>query len=698
MKKLSLFLCLMLLFTLSAVTHGLDFKGEVIYQIMIDRFNDGDPSNNNPAKAPGLYDSSKSNWKLYWGGDLDGITQKISYLSNLGVTALWITPVHDNIDVAATYSGTPNAGYHGYWARDFKKIDEHFGTWTDFDELITAAHNAGIKVIIDFAPNHTSPLNDSDPNFAERGALYDNGTFWDDAYYDSHGYWHHNGGITNWDDRYETQYKNLADLADLSQEHASIDTYLKDAAKDLLDHGVDGFRIDAIKHMTMGWQLSLTDFIFKEKDVYMTGEWYLGGYSDPLYGDNVKFANRTSIAPLDFYLNKAIRDVFAYNSSFNVLNDAIVKTGQDYKWENDLPVFIDNHDMARFLTINSSYTRLHQALAFVLTCRGIPLVYYGTEQYLHNDTSGGGDPWNRPMMNSWNENTTAFNLISSLSTLRQTQPALQYGDMYQRWINDNIYIYERKFFDSVVLVAINKNSSSQYISGLYTALPSGTYSDYLNSLLGGLSISVNSSGYVSNFTLPANSVSVWTYKANANMPQVGSVGPVLGRPGNQVTIGGEGFGSNGTVYFNNTLAAIISWSDTEIKAIVPAISSGIVPIKVVNSAGTSNTIDFEVLSNKLIPIVFAVRNAYTSWGQQVYLTGNVQELGKWSTDFEQIYGPLLCPNYPEWYIVAAVPANTTIEFKFIKKDGSGNVIWEGGSNHIYTVPASGTGNITVDWQ
>ncbi|AZR74944.1 hypothetical protein BBF96_14115 [Anoxybacter fermentans] len=698
MRKTDLFICFVLLFVLSTVAYGLDFKGEVIYQIMIDRFYDGDPSNNDPAKSPGLYDSTKSNWKLYWGGDLKGITQKIPYLADLGITAIWITPVHDNIDVAAYYNGVPNAGYHGYWARDFKRIEEHFGTWADFDEMVQTAHNYGIKVLVDFAPNHTSPADVNDPNFAERGALYYNGQYWDDYLNDSHGYWHHNGGISNWDDRFETQYKNLADLADLSQQHPTIDAYLKEAAVDLINHGIDGFRIDAIKHMTMGWQLSLADHIFSTKDVYMTGEWYLGGYNDPLYGDNVKFANRTGIAPLDFYMNRAIRDVFGYNSDFYVLNDAVEKTKQDYKWKNDLPVFIDNHDMPRFLTINPDYNRLHQALAFILTCRGIPLIYYGTEQYLHNDTNGGGDPWNRPMMESWDQNTTAYQVIKKLSSLRQTQPALQYGDMYQRWINSDVYIYERKFFDSVVLVAINKGSNSTYISGLYTALPSGSYDDYLGGLLNGTSIWVDGSGAVSNFYLPANSVSVWTYKATPSMPQIGSIGPVVGRPGNQITIGGEGFGSSGTVYFNNTPASVISWSPTEIKVTVPSIAPGIAQVKVVTSAGTSNSIDYEVLTDKLIPVVFTVKEAYTDWGDQIYLTGNVQELGNWSTDFEKTYGPMLCPNYPEWFIVASVPAGKTIEFKFIKVKPDGTVIWEGGSNHTYTVPTSGTGNVTVYWQ
>src|SRR4029078_13388942 len=151
-------------------------KGDICYQIVTDRFFDANTANDNPAKSPGLYDSAKSNWKLYWGGDFAGIQQKMTYLQNMGVTAIWISPPEDNIDKAATYSGTPNAGYHGYWTRDFKVPEEHFGSWAEFDALVAAAHSAGIKVIMDWAPNHTSPANPSDPSFAEKGALYDNGS------------------------------------------------------------------------------------------------------------------------------------------------------------------------------------------------------------------------------------------------------------------------------------------------------------------------------------------------------------------------------------------------------------------------------------------------------------------------------------------------------------------------------------------
>src|ERR1700694_5292336 len=113
-----------------------DFKREVIYQIMTDRFYDGSTANNNPAQSAGLYDATKTNWRAYWGGDLAGIQQKMVYLAGLGVTAIWISPPVDNLNTnIPDRNNNPTASYHGYQGRDFKRIEEHFGdsgnTWKD---------------------------------------------------------------------------------------------------------------------------------------------------------------------------------------------------------------------------------------------------------------------------------------------------------------------------------------------------------------------------------------------------------------------------------------------------------------------------------------------------------------------------------------------------------------------------------------
>ncbi|MCX7920633.1 MAG: CBM20 domain-containing protein [Clostridia bacterium] len=96
-----------------------------------------------------------------------------------------------------------------------------------------------------------------------------------------------------------------------------------------------------------------------------------------------------------------------------------------------------------------------------------------------------------------------------------------------------------------------------------------------------------------------------------------------------------------------------------------------------------------------IPVRFTVNGANTAWGQNVYLCGNTGELAYWSA--AEAVGPLPCPNYPSWTITVDLPAGQTIEFKAIKKDADGKIVWEGGNNHVYTVPTSGNGNVQWTW-
>lgn len=698
--------CCALLFVLWFIPAAAqDFKKQVIYQIITDRFHNGNTANDNPPQSAGLFDSTKTNWRLYWGGDLAGIQQKISYLQSLGVTAIWISPPVDNRNLSVLFNGSPTAPYHGYEARDFKRIEEHFGdssnSWTAFDNLVSAAHAAGIKVIVDHAPNHTN-----DGGAGEYGSLYDNGTFVAACNNDPFGYFHHNANISDWNDRYQLQYYTLFSLCDINPENPAMDAYQRSALQLMAQHGADGFRIDAIKHATWWWQTSMNNAIYTNAPSFVFGEWYQSNTSDPLYRDSYKFANRSGMSMLDFPLNTAIRNVFAGSSPFSEIDSTLATEDSHFTWKNDLVTFINNHDMPRFLSVNNNSSRFHQALAFLLTCRGIPSIYYGDEQYLHNATAGGGDPYNRPMMNSFSTTTTAFNLIQRLSTLRQQNPAVAYGTSQQRWMNGDVYIYERKFFNDVVLTAINKNPTTGYtITGLNTALPPGSYSDYLTGLLGGFGVTVNSGSGGNNpvtaFTLPANTVAVWQATSTASTPQVGSIGPTMGQPGLSVTIAGKGFGSTtGQVLFGTTAAAITSWSDTSVKFTVPNVTNGVYQVQLKKSGGTAaNTIQFTVLTARLIPVTFTVNNATpTSPGDFIFLTGNTVELGNWSTTFDGAVGPMLCPSYPSWFINTSVPAGTTLQFKFIKIAANGAVTWEAGANHTYTVPATGTGFVTVSWQ
>lgn len=706
LRKTATFFCLICLVSILPLSvRSADFKRETIYQIITDRFYNGNTANDNPAQSSGLFDATQSNWRLYWGGDLQGIQAKMTYLKNMGITAIWISPPVDNLNLSVPFAGQATAPYHGYQGRDFKRIEEHSGdstnAWTAFDNMVNSAHANGIKVIVDFAPNHTNQ-----DDAGEFGAFYNNGVYVGNYPSDTTGLFHHNGNIANFDDRYQVQYYSLFNLADLNQENATVDQYLKDSALLLQAHGVDGFRFDAVKHITWGWQYSLANTINTNKDSFMFGEWYQGNTSDPLYRDSYKFANKSGISLLDFPLNQAIRNVFAGSGNFSEIDNVLNAENANFTWKEDLITFIDNHDMKRFLSVNNNNNRLHQAIAFVQTVRGIPCIYYGTEQYAHNDTNGGDDPYNRPAMPGFSTTTTAYGLIKKLSDLRKSNVALAYGTSQQRWMNNDVYIYERKFFNNVVLVAINKSASSTYnISGLNTSLPAGTYSDYLTGTLGGGGLTVNSGTGGNNpavsFNLNPNTVAVWQYTAPAaTTPQIGSLGPTNAQPGVKVTIGGKNFGTTaGTVKFGTTVATVNSWTNDSIVATVPAVTNGNYNVTVTRGTSVSNGINFTALTAKLIPITFTVNNATpTSPGDYIFLTGNTVELSNWSTTWDGAVGPMLTPNYPNWFLNVSVPAGQTIQFKFIKIAANGTVTWENGANHTYTVPTSGVGFVNVNWQ
>lgn len=683
----------------TSVSNKQGFNTDVIYQIVTDRLHDGNAANNPTGSA---FSAGCTQKKLYCGGDWAGITAKINdgYLTGMGITAIWISQPVENITAVINYSGTNSTAYHGYWARDFKRPNLAYGTMTDFQNLINAAHAKNIKVIIDFAPNHTSPASQADASFAENGRLYDNGTLLSGYTSDPNGYFLHNGG-TSFSNLEDGIYRNLFDLADLNHNKPQVDAYMKAAIKVWLDMGIDGIRMDAVKHMPFGWQKSFMAYVHGYKPVFTFGEWFLSENEvDPA---NHYFANRSGMSLLDFQFGQRVRQVFKDGShNMTSLFQMITDTQSQYTQVRDQVTFIDNHDMPRFHAAGANNRKLEQALAFTLASRGVPAIYYGTEQYMQ----GTGDPDNRAKMTSFATTTTAYKLIARLSPLRKSNPAIAYGSTVQRWISNDVLIFERQFGNNVAVMAINRSlTTAQPISGFFTAMPAGSYTDVLNGLgLGGNNITVGAGGAVSNFTLAAGAIAVWQYTAAITAPKMAHVGPMMSMPGKTVTIDGRGFGATkGTVKFGSssvTGANILSWEDTQIKVLAPSIAAGLYNVSIVTAGGAAsdNYGGFELLSGPQVTLRFVVNNAFTVSGENIFLTGDKHELTNWSTSapvgalFNQVVY-----TYPTWYTDVSVPAGSTISYKFLKKS-AGPTVWEGGSNHTVVAPASGTATVNVNWQ
>lgn len=675
------------------VVNQADFSTDVIYQVITDRFLDGDSSNNPSGE---VFD--KGNMKKYHGGDWAGLTKKIEdgYLTNLGVTALWISSPVENI--MTIDPSNQCASYHGYWAKDFFRTNSAFGTMDDFQNFVNTAHAHGIKVVIDFAPNHTSTAEYAGIYFPEDGALYRDGSLVGTFSNDNDGIFNHE----SWTDFSSTEngiYHSMYGLADLNHINGTVDTYMKDAIDKWLDMGVDGIRVDAVKHMSSGWQTNWLSDIYQEHNVFVFGEWFTGSTGND--AEMTKFANESGMSLLDFRFANAVRAAVGERSmTMEQFYDVIVNTAGDYKEVNDQVTFIDNHDMSRFATLTKNNTKsVDEAYVLLLTSRGVPTIYYGSEQY----AQGASDPDNRGDMPGFDVNSKAYRIISRLAPLRKTNAALAYGTTQERWMNDDVLIYERQFGDDVVLVAVNRNQNKSYkISGLFTNLPQGNYDNQLGNVVSGQDITVGNKGAVKDFTLKAGSYGVWEYHTSENATKIGDVDPGMGIAGNTVAISGDGFGTNaGSVTFGDTEAEIVSWSNTLIEVKVPGVAAGKYDITV-NAAGGSDSFGgFKVLSGAQVAARFIVQNAETAYGSNVYIVGNVAELGNWDPD--KAVGPFynatgsIC-SYPNWFQDISVPAGATIEYKYIKKDGAGNVIWESGNNHVNTLPESGTATYTDGWQ
>lgn len=335
-----------------------------------------------------------------------------------------------------------------------------------------------------------------------------------------------------------------------------------------------------------------------------------------------------------------------------------------------------------------------------MTSRGIPNIYYGTEQYVTSEDSS--DVAGRIFMQtdcSFDTSTTAYSLIKELSDLRQENEAIAYGTTTILYSDDNVVVYERQFYDDIVVVAVNRQPDQTYtVPAIETALSDGTYNDYLDGMLYGGSINVSSTEgktMLDAFELSGGEVCVWSYNAEeADTPQIGDVVSTMGRAGNTVYIYGDGLDGNVTVKFGEVEADITSAGKNMIETIVPQNAvPGYNDITVTKDGTVSNTFTYNVLSGEQNQIIFHV-NAATDDGENVYIVGNIPELGNWDAD--ECTEAMLNPEYPEWYLPVSVPAGTTIEFKFIKKDASGNVTWESGDNRVITSSSEDCGVIDTE--
>ncbi len=463
-------------------TRDIEFRQETIYFIVVDRFYDGDPTNNE-GPNPELYDPEGKDWGKYWGGDLQGVIDKLDYLKDMGVSAVWLTPLFEQVEALFV----EQAAIHGYWTKDFKRLNPRFIAKGDnpsinqtqetkdtvFDKLVHELHQRNMKLVLDIVCNH------SNPDFSgKKGELYDDGVKIADFNDDENNWYHHYGEVTNWEDEWQVQNCELSGLATFNENNIAYRNYIKSAIKQWLDRGVDALRVDTVKHMPIWfWQEFNADILTHRPDVFIFGEWI---YSDPRNDRSVEFANESGMTILDFGLCVAIREVLGKGAEagFKLVQD-VLNLDHRYYGATELITFIDNHDMPRFQSLNPAPEMLNLAICLIMTTRGIPCIYYGTEQYLHDDTDGGNDPYNRPMMEKWDTDSPIYRDVRLLSGLRRLNPAISMGSQWQKYLTADVYCYVRRYRDSVVFVAMNRGNSVT-IKEVDTELPDGEHTEVLS--------------------------------------------------------------------------------------------------------------------------------------------------------------------------------------------------------------------------
>lgn len=456
-----------------AAQQQINWKEQIIYFILIDRFNDGDKTNN--------FNVDKNDPKGFHGGDIQGIIDKIDYLKSIGVTAIWLSPVFENRENKFyEYSA-----YHGYWVTDFFKVDKRFGTLEKLKELSDKLHAKGMCLILDMIVNHI----DYDSDFVK-----------------IHQDWFHSyPSIINWDDLFQLENYKIAGLPDFAQENPEVKKFLIEMSKFWIDKvNPDGFRLDAVKHVPISFWKEYNEEIrnYAGKDFLLIGEILHG---DPNYCK--KYFNDGKFGSLfDFPLYYTMIEVFANSKSARQLG---LRFYDDRKYDHPdmISPILDNHDVPRFITTcHEDINKMKMALATILTARGIPTIYYGTEIAL----KGGLEPDNRRDM-QFNTKSQITDYLKKLTSIRLSSPALKNGLQVHLYQDDNIYSFARVDSNEIAIIILNNADLSQNVSIPLNSLTVFEDGINLQDLMSGTTVKLNNNCI--KFTINAKSLALFLYKS-----------------------------------------------------------------------------------------------------------------------------------------------------------------------------------------
>lgn len=419
MKRIIKLLVIILCFSIALPTvHAseIDLRDEIVYNIIIDRFNNGNQSLSDHINVDDPYN--------YHGGDFIGITKRLDHLEALGFSTIVLSPIFANAP----------AGFHGYWVEDFFQLNENYGSLEELKELIDEAHKRGLKVVVEFIFNYASLTNPLVSD-VETKDWFKNNEFTPDVNDDSL-FW-------------------LEDVVQFDQQQEAVQDYLIDVAEFWMDElNIDGFKLHAADQADALFLEQLTTFI-KDKDP----NFYLFAHIlDPTRDITSLQALKTIDAVENHTLFSAIVDTFEQVG--NPINE-LYETWENLNHEKDL-LFTETKDSARFanavvMNDRTPLTAWKLALTYLYTTPGIPYMYQGNELQM----LGLEFPETQQMMrfNSTDPDLEEFH--EKLSAMRQEIPALTLGDYSQVAVSGGLSIFKRSHEQETVYVAINNDDVMQ---------------------------------------------------------------------------------------------------------------------------------------------------------------------------------------------------------------------------------------------
>ena len=539
MKKLILFLCLFV-YLFSTYSVDKDARGKFYYFVLIDRWENGDTGNDYTSRDDHYLAGDGLPQSLgYWGGDIKGLLDSMTYFNNFGVDGLYITSPFDQPDQKFIYEvDYQSSNYHGYHNKDYKKLEEHYiGTGAQLSDLITALHNNNMQLIIDAVPNHGShvtKLNMTQFIGLDSGSLYNNGAdivlnpekytgyndfdvrrdkqqygftnslqYGGNIAYGTYGTYRqvtpadsfftqtitHNYSVkvSDWDG-IDGLYGNIFDLVDWNQENPLVRQYIIDSYVYWLNQGVDGYRFDAIKHWVGTWgDLGNPSATWNHAKAYCdamiaaTGEpnMYLNG---EWFGGDIGVQQQldkgnTGMTCFLWSSQGAFSNA-ANGTMSNVLsyvNNVVTSLPNSYNRVNH---FADNHDMARCSYTLDQWRRGGMTMALI---PGNLVWFYGSEIRWQ---PGQGEPGNRAYVglstitSSANGNIPAK--FSAIKTAKDVYPAARKGNFLNGSASGTGLSFTRNFENNYIIVGLNSGSSPVTFTNKAVSVPDGTYINAVN--------------------------------------------------------------------------------------------------------------------------------------------------------------------------------------------------------------------------